>query len=265
VSLFVNKETDKDHPYADHPLPAVLLHLMNSRGIMAKDLAKNENVGMSAVALSNIMTGKSWPRKKTFEKLHAELCRNEAEAQLLRNTYRTSIRYKDLKIHTGTGFDLEELPQGKQAKIAHVKAKADMARRARQKSFQQALREALDRESIPYEADYLVGDILIDFRIRFWFNETIEAQVEGEPDRVFPIEREIALVCESAPDADAERMRAMSRFIQASLLVDEAIVVVPHTENRLYRFFSTGPNSVLTDSWLLTKLIKLQKSAIDAP
>ena len=261
----MDKETDKDHPYADHPLSAVLLHLMDSRGIMAQDLAKNKNVGMSAVALSNIMTGQSWPRKKTFEKLHAVLCKNEAESELLRNTYQTILNYKGFKIHTGTGFELEELPQGKQAKAAHVKAKTEMARRARQKNFKESIREALNRESIPYEADYLIGDILIDFRIRFWFEETIEAHIEGEPEGEFLIEREIALVCESAAEVGGDQMKAMAHYIETSLLVDEAIVVVPHTQTSPYRLFSSSPNPVLTDQWLITHLIKLQKSSAPAP
>ena len=251
------------HPYSESPFVAVLRTLVDARGVMAMDLAKK--IEISAVALSNIMTGQSWPRKKTFEKLINELCMNAAEAQLLRNTYTSSIVHKGVKIPTGSGFDLEAIPTDKRAKVAHVKAKMEMARRARQRGFQHSLRAALDCEAIPYEADYLVGDILIDFLIRFTFEEEVEAREVGDPEGVFLIERQIALICERDPDAKPEAMRAMVSFIQASLPVDEAIVVVPHTETTPYRCFSKRPNPVLTDRWVLKHLKQLKESAVASP
>jgi hypothetical protein len=141
----------------------------------------------------------------------------------------------------------------------------EMTRRARQRGFQHSLRAALDREAIPYEADYLVGDILIDFLIRFTFEEDIEAMEVGDPEGVFLIERQIALICEKDPEAKPENMQAMVGYIQASLLVDEAIVVVPHTETTPYRCFSKRPNPVLTDRWVLSHLKQLKKSAVATP
>ena len=259
----MDKPKKKTHPYLQSPLVAMLLTLLDARGIMAMDLA--DRISISSVALSNILTGKSWPRKKTFEKLLDALCLNQEEANRLRNTYETFTQHKGLKIPTGTGFDLDEIPQDKRAKVAHTKAKMKMAQRARQKTFRNALRAAIDHEAIPYEADYLVGDILIDFRIRFCLNEKLEAKVEGDAEGIFPIEREIALVCEYDPDATDEGLRAMSRFIQTSLLVDEAIVVVPHTEGTPYRCFSNKPNTVLSDSWVISHLKKLKEIEVPGP
>lgn len=110
-----------------------------------------------------------------------------------------------------------------------------------------------------------MGDILVDFRIRFTFEQPVEAMEVGDPEGSFRIEREIAILCETTPDTPEQELRAMASYVRNGLLLDEAIVVVPRSRQADYQYFSTGKPSVLSENWIIGYLKRLKESSVAAP
>jgi hypothetical protein len=104
-----------------------------------------------------------------------------------------------------------------------------MATRTQPLRHKKEIQELLDKLSIDYEQDYIIGDSAADFLVTLHF-EYFDDELGFEVS----IPREFAILCDLNPDAEFDP--SMASFIRSSMLAEEVITVVPHIEGTQHTF-----------------------------
>ena len=230
----------------NRPFAAELGFLMDSRKLKGKALAKLVNA--SEVMVSKWRKAKASPREKKFKELVEALCDTAEERARIERAY---YYPHDLN-------HWQEEPKSKAQQIAHMKAKIEMAARAKPAKHKRQVREVINKIAIPYKQDYLVGDIVVDFMLTL-HNEEFDRELEFE----VLVERQFALLCE--PDPDAEYDSSMAQFIKTSLCVEHVSLVVPRVGESPHQDKPLENNDVLNTQDLEAYLAELKAASVPAP
>lgn len=220
--------------------------LMIARGYTGRTLAKA--VGVTPTSISNILNGHHKPRPQTFKKLVKKLCIDDVERESLITPF---------KYPYAASLILEELPTSKKAQIEQTKARLKMAKRVKHLRFAQEVHKILKDSQIPFQQEYIFGDIIVDFLI------TIETEEDDNQLGIKDdVKRQIALITDSNPYARHDP--AVDRLLRNGICVDEVVLIVPHAKDSPHRYHPSGSNSVINTQGLIHYLNKIKPIAIDA-
>ena len=210
----------KKSPELNRPFATELGFLMESRKLKGIDLAKLVNA--SKVTVSKWRQSKTTPRESKFKQLVEVLCVTNEEKERFKRAYYYPY---------SCDYALEQVPRAKAQQIEHMKAKIEMANRAKPAKHKRKVRDEIEEAGIPYKQDYLVGDIVIDFLLVVHSEEyDIELEI------FVPVERQIALLCET--DTNSEYDRSMAYYLTINLWVDGVFLILPKTKECRHEYVS---------------------------
>lgn len=229
LSDYYTKQAAKEE--LNRPFAWILCKLQESKEMKGQELA--ELINLSVESVSKLRKGKTRPRASTFQRLLEVLCENESERKLFRRAYD-----KPLSIN----LKFEDPPTDKVAKAERKKAFMEMATRTQPLRYKTEIREVLEELAIPFEVDYMIGDTAADFMFTLNFED-----YDSELGHSFPNPRQFALLCDLNPNA--QLTAAMSNFVQASLFVDEVMLVVPHVDGTPHLYTPLKDRRMAQKKW----------------
>jgi transcriptional regulator with XRE-family HTH domain len=185
-------------------LSDTLRELMDRHGLTGVKLA--EDIGISAVSVSNILTGKSRPRQVTLSRMMKRLCENKEDKQALLSAYE-SLGSAKLPVSPVVDDEVNAATEEERVRrFLEVKTQAV--------AFRNSVQSALDAIPITYQADFSKGSVITDFLI--------------EKDR-----KRIALECRANVMRDLEKSLLSARIIRDEMGCDQVFIVVPEFDDDL--------------------------------
>lgn len=185
-------------------LSETLRDLMERQNLTGAKLA--EEIGVSAVSLSHILTGKSRPRQVTLSRLMKRLCVNAEDEQALLSAYESLGTAKmpvSAVVEDGENAATEE---GRVRRFMEMKAKSI--------SFRKDVALKLYETKLHFKQEYTRGSVTTDFLI------------EDKGKR-------IALECRTNLKRDLEKSLVSARIIRDELKCDQVYIVVPEFDGDL--------------------------------
>lgn len=179
----------------------VIRELMERRGLTGNQLA--EDVGLSAAAISRIVTGQSRPRQVTLSRLMKRLCISRQEEQMLIAAYESK--------------DTENLPLSSVlSEAANAQAEEDRVRRfmevkSQSIAFKRSVARELNKAGISYREDAIEKLVVTDFLLE-----------QGD--------QRIALECKYNLHRDLEKSVISARLIREQFHCNLVYIVVPFYE-----------------------------------
>ncbi|MBC2601010.1 helix-turn-helix domain-containing protein [Puniceicoccus vermicola] len=176
----------------------VVREFVQRRGLTGSQLA--EDIGLSAVAVSRIVTGQSKPRQVTLSRLMKRLCTSKEEEQMLIAAYESK--------------GVEDLPLAPiVSEAANAQAEEERVRRfmevkAQSIAFKRSVARELDKLGIPYRQEVIEKLVVTDFLLELG-------------------ERRIALECKYNLHRDLEKSVISARLIREQFHCDQVYIVVP--------------------------------------
>jgi transcriptional regulator with XRE-family HTH domain len=185
-------------------LSDTIRELMDRHNLTGVKLA--EEIGISAVSVSNILTGKSRPRQVTLSRMIKRLCESPEDEQALLGAYEN---LGDAQMSTTPVVDDEENSATEEERVRRF-----LEMKARAVSFRRDVAMALDRIRVSYRPEVARGPVITDLLIE-----------HGG--------KRIALECRANVKRDLEKSLVSARIIRDELKCDQVFIVVPEFDGDL--------------------------------
>jgi len=185
-------------------LSDTLRELMDRHDLTGAKLA--EDIGVSAVSLSHILTGKSRPRQVTLSRLMKRLCENAEDEQALLAAYDS---LGGAKIPATPVVNEEENAATEEERVRRF-----LEMKAKSILFRKEVALKLYETKLRFQPEYTRGAITTDFLI------------EDKGKR-------IALECRANLKRDLEKSLVAARLIRDELKCDRVYIVVPEYDGDL--------------------------------
>jgi len=185
-------------------LSDTLRELMDRHNLTGAKLA--EDIGVSAVSLSHILTGKSRPRQVTLSRLMKRLCKSAEDEQILLAAYDS---LGGAKIPGNLIVEDEENAATEEERVRRF-----MLMKAKSISFRKDVALKLYETKLRFQSEYTRGAITTDFLIE-----------DGG--------KRIALECRANVKRDLEKSLVSARIIRDELKCDRVFIVVPEYDGDL--------------------------------
>jgi transcriptional regulator with XRE-family HTH domain len=186
-------------------LSDILRELMDRHGLTGVKLA--EDIGISAVSVSNILTGKSRPRQVTLSRMMKRLCENKEDEQALLSAYES---LGSAKLPVSPVLDDEANAATEEERVRRF-----LEIKTRSVAFKNSVQSALDAIPVTYQADFSKGSVITDFLIE-----------EGG--------KRIAVECRANVKRDLEKSLFAARIIREELQCDQVLIVAPEADKELW-------------------------------
>lgn len=185
-------------------LSDTLRELMDRHDLTGVKLA--EEIGISAVSVSHILTGKSRPRQVTLSRMMKRLCENKKDEQALLSAYE-SLSGANVPVSLIVG-------DGQNKATEEERVRRFMEMKAKAVAFRREVVAILDHLKVPYWQDVASGEVITDLLI------------EDNGKR-------IALECRANVKRDLEKSLISARVIRDELKCDQVFIVVPELDQGL--------------------------------
>ena len=185
-------------------LPDTIRELMDRHGLTGVKLAKE--IGISAVSLSNILTGKSRPRQVTLSRMMKRLCQSPEDEQAVLSAYES---LSGAKVPVSSVVDNDE-----NAATGEERVRRFMEMKAKSISFRKEVALKLYETKLRLQQEYTRGTVTTDFLI----------EEKG---------KRVALECRSNVRRDLEKSLTSARIIRDELKCDQVFIVVPEYDRDL--------------------------------
>lgn len=185
-------------------LSDTLRELMDRHDLTGVKLA--EEIGISKVSVSNILTGKSRPRQVTLSRMMKRLCESPEDEQALLSAYEATGQEK-LPVSS-------ILEDEKNAESEEERVRRFLEMKAKAVSFRRDVAMALDKIRVSYRQEVARGPVITDLLIE-----------HGG--------KRIALECRANVKRDLEKSLVSARIIRAELKCDQVFIVVPEFDGDL--------------------------------
>jgi transcriptional regulator with XRE-family HTH domain len=185
-------------------LSETLRELMDRHGLNGVKLA--DEIGISAVSVSHILTGKSRPRQVTLSRMMKRLCESKEDEQVLLSAYES---LGNIKLPASPVLNDEvnvATEEERVRRFLEIKTQAV--------AFRNAVQSALDAIPVAYQAEFSNGPVITDFLI----------ELKG---------KRIALECRANVKRDLEKSMVAARIIRDELTCDQVFIVVPQADGNL--------------------------------
>lgn len=185
-------------------LSKTLRELMDRHCLTGAKLA--EEIGVSAVSVSHILTGKSRPRQVTLSRMMKRLCENSEDEQALLAAYES--------LEGGKTPISPILEDRRNAETEEDRVRRFMELKAKSISFRKEVALKLDDTKRRFQKEYTQGSVTTDFLL----------EVEG---------KRIALECRANVKRDLEKSLVSARIIRDELKCDTVFILVPEHDRDL--------------------------------
>jgi transcriptional regulator with XRE-family HTH domain len=185
-------------------LSDTLRELMDRHDLTGVKLA--EEIGISTVSVSNILTGKSRPRQVTLSRMMKRLCETPEDEQTLLSAYES---LSGEKVPVSPVVD-----DGQNAATEEERARRFMEMKAKSISFRKEVALKLYETKLRFQQEYTRGNVTTDFLIE-------------------DAGKRIALECRSNVRRDLEKSLTSARIIRDELKCDQVFIVVPEPDDDL--------------------------------
>lgn len=185
-------------------LSDTLRDLMDHHGLTGAKLA--EEIGISAVSVSNILTGKSRPRQVTLSRMMKRLCEDSKDEQALLSAYES---LGGTKLPVSPVLDDEANAATEEERVRRF-----LEIKTRAVAFRNSVQSALDAIPITYQADFSKSSVITDFLI----------EQNG---------KRIALECRANVKRDLQKALVSARIIRDELKCDQVVIIVSEVDEDL--------------------------------
>jgi transcriptional regulator with XRE-family HTH domain len=182
-------------------LPLALLDLMDRRGMTQKALA--EKVGISPVAMSNIMTGRAKPRQVNLGRIMRELCRTPAEEQMILSAF----DHAEARIEA----DAPDQPEKPVPADEVERVRRYMEIKAASVAFEREVEAALRKTGVSFEKSFSRNGLICDFFL--------------------PGPLATAIECKFNVRRDWDREITTARLLREGLPCERVLIVVPESND----------------------------------
>lgn len=181
-----------------------LRELMDRHDLTGVKLAKE--IGISAVSLSNILTGKSRPRQVTLSRIVKRLCQSPEDEQAVLSAYES---LSGAKVPFSSVVDNEENAATEEERVRRF-----MEMKAKSISFRKEVALKLYETKLRFQQEYTRGAVTTDFLI----------EENG---------KRVALECRSNVRRDLDKSLTSARIIRDELQCNQVFIVVPEYDGDL--------------------------------
>jgi len=165
-----------------------------------------EEIGITAVSVSNILTGKSRPRQVTLSRMMKRLCESPEDKQALLSAYES---LSGSKLPVSPPMDDDQNAATEEERVRRF-----MEMKAKSIAFRREVLFKLYETKLKFQQDYIRENVTTDFLL------------EDDGKR-------IALECRANVKRDLEKSLVSARIIRDELKCDQVFIVVPESEGNL--------------------------------
>lgn len=185
-------------------LSDTLRELMDRHDLTGAKLS--EEIGVSAVSVSHILTGKSRPRQVTLSRMMKRLCENAEDEQALISAYE-SLGGGQLRVSN-------IFKDGQNEATEEERVRRFMEMKTQAVAFRREVVAILDHLKVPCRQDVASDEVITDLLIEH----------NG---------KRIALECRANVKLDLEKSLISARVIRDELKCDQVFIVVPELDQGL--------------------------------